>query len=63
MIKEGRIDMNQAENDALNALLEEIGDTVLSASRSEPGEEGPLLVQSSDSSWIIDKDGNCEEEV
>lgn len=56
----GRIPMSEAEEGHLNTLLETLGDDAVHAtfSRRDPGESGPVLVQTQKgASYVVSDDG------
>jgi hypothetical protein len=57
MLSPGRIPLNAAEEAALEALLESQPGRSLTLTRRDPGDTGPLLVQSDDGAWEINEEG------
>jgi len=55
MISEGRIPMTEEEAEAVRVLLDDVGDRV-TLSRRDPGNTGPLLVQTDTTSFLIAPD-------
>ncbi len=53
MLHEGRMPLNDAESEAIDAL----GDQVRSFTRTEPGESGPLHVTVGDGVYELAEDG------
>ncbi len=53
MLQEGRMPLNEAENAAIDAL----GDGVVSFTRTEEGESGPLHVTVGDDVYEVSDDG------
>lgn len=56
MLGRGRLPMTEAENDALERLLEreEAQEKTISLTRTEPGEKGPIAVEIGDECWHIE---------
>ncbi len=58
MLSEGRMPLNEAEDAAIDALIEEHGgEAVRSFTRTEPGETGPLHVTVDDDVYEVAEDG------
>lgn len=59
MLESGRIPMNSAEHAAVEKLIAEKGGSasVVSVSRVEPGEQGPLVVQLDELQYLVLADG------
>ncbi len=58
MLSEGRIPLNEAENAAIDALIEEHGgEAVVGFTRTEPGETGPLHFTVGEDVYEISEDG------
>ncbi len=53
MLQEGRMPLNEAEHAAIDAL----GDGVVSFTRTQPGETGPLHVTVGDDVYEVVEDG------
>jgi hypothetical protein len=58
MLTRGRLQMTQEEQDALERLLEreEAQEKVISLTRTEPGEQGPIRIEIGTEAWHIDGD-------
>ena len=56
-LSNNRIPLSPAEHDAVEALLEQHGEKVLSLTRRDPGETGPVLVQLEDATYEVDENG------
>ncbi len=58
MLSEGRMPLNEAEEAAIDALVEEHGgEAMRSFTRTEPGETGPLHVTVGDDVYEVADDG------
>lgn len=57
MLSEGRLPLSEAEHAAVDKLAAEHPDDVVSLTRRDPGESGPLLVQAGAKTWEIASDG------
>ncbi len=58
MLSEGRMPLNEVEDAAIDALIEEHGgEAVRSFTRTEPGETGPLHVTVGDDVYEVAEDG------
>ncbi len=57
MLQHGRMALTPEENAAIDALIEEHGDKVVSFTRTEPGETGPIWVTIGDDEYEVDEGG------
>lgn len=62
MLHEGRIPLLAAEHDALDALIQKNPDASVSATRRDPGETGPLLVQVDGNTFLVSDDGRARKQ-
>ena len=52
--------MNDAEHEALNALVDKHKGVCLTVSRRDPGNEGPLWIQAGDDTYEVSEAGKVE---
>jgi hypothetical protein len=57
MLQPGRLPLTTAESEAVDALFEKHGDALLSLTRRDPGETGPVLAHIGADTYEIDPDG------
>ncbi len=57
MLHPERIPMTEAENAAVDALIEKHGDELQGFTRRDPGDTGPLLVHAGEDTYEIAEDG------
>ncbi len=58
MLQPGRMPLNEAENAAIDALIEEHGgEAVKSFTRTQPGETGPIWVTVDEDEYEVTEDG------
>jgi hypothetical protein len=57
MLEPGRIFLSPEEHEAVEQLLAAHGDKVVSLTRRDPGETGPVLVQLEDGTYEVDETG------
>lgn len=60
MLHDGRIPMNDAEHEALDALEEKHKGMSLTYSRRDPGNTGPLWVQTGDDTYEVSEAGKVK---
>ncbi len=63
MLHEGRIPLGDAEHAAVDKLIEKNPDTLVSFSRRDVGESGPLVVGVGDDTYIIQADGKTRKQA
>lgn len=62
MLEQGRLPMTENEQAGLDRLLARNGGTLISLTRRDPGESGPLLAHVDDDTYEIDAEGHYQKQ-